>query len=536
MIRFFAPDYERMEVFAHIGGQPLGMAFDRNDNLYICIGGMGLYRIAPDGKVEKATDETNRSLRSVNDDSRLRLADDLDITDNGLIFFSEATIRYEMDEWPVDGLEARGNGRIICYDTNTGRTHTAVRGLKFPNGICVASDGQSILFAETFGCSIKRYWFEGPKKGAIEVVMDNLPGYPDNINLASDGNYWLALVGMRSPSLDLAWRMPGFRTRMAKRVPIDEWLFPNINTGCVVKFNEKGEILDSLWDLKGVNHPMITSMREHRGYLYLGGIANNRIGRYKLEGRRPEVRPVREAMGAASVIAAIKEFANRILGRGDATITVPSFDGALKPNQKLEQAETIFECVAPEDLATDGANLYLADGPRLLRLDGNAATEIRAFDRRSPRSHACAAAASQLRSADARYGSIADPSAPRAADGLCERTQRRQRACGRSRRHADRDRRLANARRRSMGDRPPGARPERTGPCPRPGDWIGEDDRKRSALCLRGVCGARRDAGQRELAASGPFRRARRIDEGRSSPSARLSVAAFAGRRPADSG
>lgn len=287
IIRFFAPDHKRMEIFAHIGGQPLGMAFDRSDNLFICIGGMGLYHVAPDGKVEKATEETNRSWRSVNDDSRLRLADDLDITDDGRIFFSEATIRYEMDEWPVDGLEARGNGRIICYDTNTGKTHTVLRGLKFPNGICVASDGQSILFAETFGCSIKRYWFDGPKKGRLDVVMNNLPGYPDNINLASDGNYWLALVGMRSPSLDLAWRMPGFRKRMAKRLPVDEWLFPNINTGCVVKFNEKGEILDSLWDLHGVNHPMITSMREHRGHLYLGGIANNRIGRYRLADADP---------------------------------------------------------------------------------------------------------------------------------------------------------------------------------------------------------------------------------------------------------
>jgi len=285
--RFFAPDYERMEVFAHIGGQPLGMAFDRKDNLYVCVGGMGLYRVAPDGKVEKATDETNRSLHSVNDDSRLRLADDLDIADNGLVFFSEATVRYEMDEWPIDGLEARGNGRIICYDTNTGRTHTVLRGLKFPNGICIASDGQSILFAETWGCSVKRYWFDGAKKGLVETVIDNLPGYPDNINLASDGNYWLAVVGMRSPALDLAWKMPGFRQRMAKRVPSDEWLFPNINTGCVVKFNEKGAILESYWDLKGVNHPMITSMREHRGYLYLGGIANNRIGRYKLQGADP---------------------------------------------------------------------------------------------------------------------------------------------------------------------------------------------------------------------------------------------------------
>ena len=70
---------------------------------------------------------------------------------------------------------------------------------------------------------------------------------------------------------------------MAKRVPRDEWLFPNINTGCVLKFNENGDVLETLWDMGGKNHPMITSMREHRGYLYLGGIMNNRIGRIKLD-------------------------------------------------------------------------------------------------------------------------------------------------------------------------------------------------------------------------------------------------------------
>jgi ribose transport system permease protein len=288
VIRFFAPDYERMEVFAHIGGQPLGMAFDRDDNLHVCIGGMGLYRITPDQVVQRVTDETNRSYRSINDDSRLRLADDLDIADDGRIFFSEATTRYEMHEWPVDGLEARGNGRIVCHDPRDGSTRTVLRDLKFPNGICIASDGQSILFAETWGCCVKRWWFDGPKSGQVQTVIANLPGYPDNINLASDGNYWLALVGMRCPAYDLAMRMPGFRKRMAKRVPLDEWLFPNINTGCVLKFSESGEVLESFWDLGGANHPMITSMREHRGHLYLGGISNNRIGRYKLEGADPD--------------------------------------------------------------------------------------------------------------------------------------------------------------------------------------------------------------------------------------------------------
>ena len=282
IIRFFPPDYERMEVYAHIGGTPLGMAFDRQDNLYVCIGGMGLYRVTPNRQVEKATDETNRSLRSVNDDSRLRMADDLDIADDGRIFFSEATVRYEMHEWPVDGLEARGNGRIVCYDPKSNTTRTVLSGLKLPNGIAIASDGQSILFSQTWGCQVKRYWFAGPKTGKVETVLDNLPGYPDNINLASDGNYWLAMVGMRCPALDLAWRMPRFRRRMARRLPVDEWLFPNINTGCVIKFNERGEVFETLSDLGRVNHPSVTSMREHRGYLYLGGLANNRIGRYKL--------------------------------------------------------------------------------------------------------------------------------------------------------------------------------------------------------------------------------------------------------------
>ena len=73
IMRFFPPDYERMETFAHIGGTPLGMAFDKHDNLYVCIGGMGLYRVTSERKVEKVTDETNRSYSSINDDSRLRL-------------------------------------------------------------------------------------------------------------------------------------------------------------------------------------------------------------------------------------------------------------------------------------------------------------------------------------------------------------------------------------------------------------------------------------------------------------------------------
>ncbi len=284
VMRIFAPDYKRVEVFAHIGGHPLGMAFDAEDNLHVCVGGMGLFKVAPDRTVTKLSDETNRSWTSIVDDSRLRLADDLDIAPDGRVFFSEATVRYEMYDWMVDALEARGNGRIICYDPKTDTSRTVVPNKQLPNGICVEFEGQSLLYAETWGCRITRYWFDGPKKGQTEVIIENLPGYPDNINRASDGTYWCALCGMRSPVFDLAQEMPGFRRRMVQAVARDDWLYPNMNTGCVIKFDRDGNILDTLWDLGGEAHPMITSIREHKGYLYLGGIYNNRVGRYPIEG------------------------------------------------------------------------------------------------------------------------------------------------------------------------------------------------------------------------------------------------------------
>jgi ribose transport system permease protein len=288
IVRFLAPDYARSEIFARIGGHPLGLAFAENGDLLTCVGGMGVYKVSPTGVVSRVTDETDRSWLSVIDDSRLRLPDDLDIAPDGRVFFSEATIRYEMADWVVDALEGRGNGRLICHDPATGKTRTVLRGLIFPNGITMCRDGQSLLFAETWACRISRYWFDGPDKGKREVLVSNLPGYPDNINRGSNGTFWVALLGLRTRTFDLAMRKPAFRRRMASRIAADEWLFPNVNRGCVVRISETGAILDVLWDRAGENHPSITSTCEHKGYLYLGGVSNNRIGRIRLPDADPE--------------------------------------------------------------------------------------------------------------------------------------------------------------------------------------------------------------------------------------------------------
>ena len=72
----------------------------------------------------------------------MRLADDLDIAPDGKVYFSEATIRYGFEEWVVDALEGRGNGRIIRYDPAAGTTRTVLRNLLFANGMCMAHDSQ----------------------------------------------------------------------------------------------------------------------------------------------------------------------------------------------------------------------------------------------------------------------------------------------------------------------------------------------------------------------------------------------------------
>ncbi len=283
IIRFSGPSFARREVFAHIGGRPLGMQFDKDENLIVCVAGMGVYGVKPDGTVFKVTDETNRTWYKLNDNSRLRMADDLDIAPDGKIYFSDCTTRYEMTTNALDIIEGRPNGRLVCYDPATKRTRTLISHFYFPNGICVSHDGRSVLIASTTLCKIYRYWIEGPRKGELEIAIDALPGNPDNINRASDGTYWLALVGIRTPTFDLASRKPDFRLRMVKQVPGDEWLAPGLNHGCVLRFNEAGEVLESWWDPTGISHSTLTSMREHKGHLYLGGLENNRIGRIKLE-------------------------------------------------------------------------------------------------------------------------------------------------------------------------------------------------------------------------------------------------------------
>lgn len=280
--RMSGPDAEP-ELLARVGGHPLGVALDAEENVIVCVAGMGLYRVTQDGVVSALATEVPRSRNRINDDSAIRLADDLDVASDGKVYFSDASTRFDGDEYFLDLIENRPNGRLLSWDPESGRTTVELRNYSFPNGVCVSHDGQSVLINSSNLYRIDRFYIAGPKKGELEPLVTNLPGVPDNINRASDGTYWVAFAGMRTPVWDLAASMPGFRRRMIKQVPVDEWLVPNLNSSCVIKVTEDGRILESMWDVAQADHPVITSMREHEGYLYLGGLTNNRLGRVPVE-------------------------------------------------------------------------------------------------------------------------------------------------------------------------------------------------------------------------------------------------------------
>ena len=70
---------------------------------------------------------------------------------------------------------------------------------------------------------------------------------------------------------------------------------------------------------------------------------------------------------------------NKYLGRGEFSITVPPMDGALMPNELLEETEKVLAVDAPDCLAAMNGVPVVSSGSKVLEVD-NGAKEIARFD------------------------------------------------------------------------------------------------------------------------------------------------------------
>lgn len=286
-------------------GRVLGLRFAPNGDLYGVDAYKGLVKIdIRTGKVEILV--ANGQYVG---NSRLLFGDDLDFDEDGVIYFSQASRRWGLQQimWLV--LEHDTTGRILTYDPKTKKSGVLVDGLGFPNGVQMSVDKQSLLFTEINKKRVMKYQLKGADKGKLSVFADQMPGGPDNIRSTVRGTYWVAIDFARSdktpfitefiapyPLLSKAFARFCFVTGQALKAigqyvdhpVLREWADQVENgkflvhvvpkRGVVVELDQSGKILRSL---HSSHYTLISEVLELNGHIYLGSFINPYLLRVK---------------------------------------------------------------------------------------------------------------------------------------------------------------------------------------------------------------------------------------------------------------
>jgi len=153
-----------------------------------------------------------------------------------------------------------------------------LEGLHFANGVALAADESFVAVAESGAYRLTRLWLTGADAGRSDALIDNLPGFPDNIALGSDGLIWIALGSPRNKALDLlAPRAPILR-RMLWALP-DALLPKPANTIWVQAVDNDGRLVHDL-QTSTPGFSMVTGVREHEGTVWLGSLQSTAVAQF----------------------------------------------------------------------------------------------------------------------------------------------------------------------------------------------------------------------------------------------------------------
>ncbi|MCG2778076.1 MAG: SMP-30/gluconolactonase/LRE family protein [Desulfobacterales bacterium] len=264
------PDGAKAENLVNTNGRPLGIDFDNAGNLIVADAFRGLLSISPEGKIiELATDA---------DGIPIRYADDVDCAADGKIYFSDASMKFgakesggTMEGSLLDINEHGGHGRLLVYDPATRQTKTLLSGLNFANGVAVSHDQTYVLISETGSYRIIRYWIAGPNIGKSGPIIENLPGFPDNISTGFEGRFWVALISPRNKLVDNLSEKP-FLRKVIQRMP--KFIRPKATAyGHIIAIDGNGRVLKDLQDPK-TGYPQNTSVTETKEFLYIGSLVS----------------------------------------------------------------------------------------------------------------------------------------------------------------------------------------------------------------------------------------------------------------------
>ncbi len=274
------PDGSAQEVFAKTGGRVLGFDFDAQGNLIAADAVKGLLSISPDRKITLLTDKVGGD--------QIRYADAVVVAKSGKMYLSDASCRFAPKDWGgtfeasiLDILEQSATGRILEYNPATKATRVVVKGLSFANGIAFSQDEQALFVNETGRYRVWRIPVNARDldiaKGGdqAKVVLENLPGYPDNLMRGLDGKIWLGFAKPRNPAADHLGDKP-FMLKLTLRLPRALWPVPKAY-GHVIAFTEDGRIVADLQDPSGA-YPETTGVTETADRLYIQSLHAKGLG------------------------------------------------------------------------------------------------------------------------------------------------------------------------------------------------------------------------------------------------------------------
>ena len=272
----WTPGATEPERWVDAGGRPLGIALDAEQNMWVANAYIGLQKITPEGEISLEA--------TVTEDVPIRYADDLVVTPDGKVYFSDATTKFpatkEMGTLAaslLDIMEHGDHGRIIGFDPATKKSWVVFDGVTFANGVTADAEGNFLLVAETGSYCIWKHWLKGAKAGQTELLVENLPGFPDNVHRGQNGRYWIGLTTIRAPILDDLSAKPFWR-KVVQRLPA--FMRPKVEPyGHVLAIDADGNVLTSLQDPAGA-YPATTGAWESDDYLYVSSLTAPVLARY----------------------------------------------------------------------------------------------------------------------------------------------------------------------------------------------------------------------------------------------------------------
>jgi sugar lactone lactonase YvrE len=275
------PDGANLKTFAHTGGRVLGFDFDAQGRMIAADAMKGLLAITSDGAVRVLTDHVIL-------DDPIRYANSIVVARDGTIYFTDASGRFAPIDWGgtleasvLDILEQAATGRVLAHDPATGLTRIVAHGFSFANGIALSADEQTLFVSETGRYRIWKVDHAAHdldvRSGSTQasVLIDNLPGYPDNLMRGRDGRIWVGLFRPRNPAADGLSQKPALR-KVLLRLPTA--LLPVGDPhGHVFAFTEDGRVVEDLQDPAGA-YPQTTGATETADHLYIHSLNSNVIG------------------------------------------------------------------------------------------------------------------------------------------------------------------------------------------------------------------------------------------------------------------